>query len=382
MPISLTPNGIEIDHLVVDDAVVRDLLQGEPAPRRDELVARAISVGARGVMTMGLGLDLAALDATVHDSVSSAMSRAVEQLGGWRESFLASFDPGRPGSHTARFVEEIDALVGRGGALETWLGAALDPHSDETALGRLGQSMRERLDRLGDLIVEERGRKSEAERGTRKGFQFEDVVEEQVRATARHLGAIVERTSRTTGEMGLAGDLTVALQGGDLVVIEVKDQARIALTGRESILDELERAMTNRQATFAVCVSARDAYPTEVGGFANYGNKVLVTDPGDGTMIDVALRWAAAALAAAPDGSDRQIDPAVIVGKLQEIRSLAQLFSSNRRSLTEIGRSVESVRTSMGEMRGRLIALTEELLGDLRLPASGEVVELHRAAKS
>ncbi len=406
MTVLMTPAGIRIEHLDVEDVVVHDLLEAQAPERRDELVARALSVGARGVLSMGLGLDLAEVDASVRSSVeqvltsaraevgelfasaqealrhqldpdraSSAMGRTLAELTSWRDQLARALDPADRESHAARFVREIEDLVGKGGSLEGWLSAALDPHAEDTALGRLAQTLRDRLDALRDVVMREQGRRSEATLGTRKGFAFEDVVEEHVRQALRSAGAIVERTSSLPGNLGLVGDITVTLPHGEVVVIETKDQATIALTGREGILDELDRAMTNRGAAFAICVSAQDAFPVEVGSFAVYGDKLLLTELGDGTMVGVGLRWAAASLAASSVPGRDGIDARAIEGKLLELRSLAQLFSTNRRALTDIGRSVESVRSSLGDMRARLIALAEELMGDLRVPP-GEVLEL------
>ena len=81
-------------------------------------------------------------------------------------------------------------------------------------------------------------------------------------------GCEVERTSTDGGSLGreaLVGDLVVVLADGGRVVIEAKHTARITLTGPDGILAELDRAMTNRDAEVAICVSAQDAFPGEVG---------------------------------------------------------------------------------------------------------------------
>ncbi|HEY5579186.1 MAG TPA: hypothetical protein VIL12_05820, partial [Acidimicrobiia bacterium] len=214
------------------------------------------------------------------------------------------------------------------------------------------------------------------EHGTRKGIEFEDVVEARLREAARHLGAIVERTSRSGGSHSNVGDLTVTLPAGQVVVVEAKNQERISLLGRDGILDELDRAKANREACFAVCVSARPAFPAEVGAFGAYGDKLLVVDDGEGLMVDVAVRWAAAAVAASSNRRAHGFDPDTIAALLTEIRALAQLFSTNRRAMTDIGRSLENVRGSLGEMRARLLSLTDELLSELVPEATAEVVEL------
>ena len=364
MTVRITDDGVDIEQLHVRDAVLRELLGSQPEDQRPAIVERALVVGARGLLSMGLGFQLADIDTTVrtavddalarsHDHVeqllaaareafsqeldperrSSAVSRALAELAQWREAFLLSVDPGVTGSHTARFLQQIDALVGKGGVLEEWLSVALDPQAEGSSVRGMADSIQQRLQSLHDLLVESRGRREEAEHGTRKGIEFEDVV-------------------------------------------EAKNQERISLLGRDGILDELDRAKANREACFAVCVSARPAFPAEVGAFGAYGDKLLVVDDGEGLMVDVAVRWAAAAVAASSNRRAHGFDPDTIAALLTEIRALAQLFSTNRRAMTDIGRSLENVRGSLGEMRARLLSLTDELLSELVPEATAEVVEL------
>ena len=414
--VRVTQGAVEITDLDSHDPALSDLLSGHPQDRWSEVVERALAVGARGLLTMGLGIDLTDLDAMVRRSVqdvltetrrqveeallaarnafaedldperrASVVARALQEMAQWREGFLDRVDPSLAGSDTARFLRQIEELVGAGGTLEIRLREILDPDADGAVLGSVTRAINRKLDDLRDLIAEERGRRGEASKGTQKGFDFEDRVEEHVREAAGRIGGCrVDRTSKQSGRLSgasLVGDLTVTLPTGKRVVVEVKDVGRISLSGRDGILDELDRALTNREADFAICVSAQHAYPSEVGAFGCYSNKLLVVSSNDGTIVDVALRWAAAALASDQNRLHEGIDPGALAGRLSEIRNLAQLFSTNRRSLTEIGRSLEGVQASLGEMRSRLLGLCDELmdeLGDHRELEGAEVVELPR----
>lgn len=402
-----------VDGLVLDDGVLAGLLEGRDAGERVRVVERALSVGARGITSMGVGLDVAALDERVRRSVdvvtaeaeqrvslllaeartameaaidperrTSMLARAMSDFTEWRDGFLRTVDPEVGTSHTGRLVGRLQEMLGPGGMLEERLTSALDPHADGSGLFRLHESIDRRFTELRELLAEQRGRETEAERGTAKGLDFEDALDDRLRAAARHLGAVVEWTGRTPGELGtdaVVGDYVVTLPSGSRIVVEAKNTSRIGLTGEGGILAELDRAMTNRGADVAICVSARDAFPREVGPFGVYGNRLLVVDDGEGTMAWVALRWAAAAVIAAGDGPSR-IDPAAVADRLQRIRQMGQLFSSNRRSLTEIVGSVEKVRSSLDAMRTELVGLVDELTSELFRSEPGTVVELAREA--
>lgn len=386
---------VRIEGLTVTDPGLVELLRAHPVARWPDLVERVLAVGTRGLLTMGLGIDLAEVDDRVRRSVtevtgeahrqveavldaarrafvehldpehrSSAVARALAEFTSWRDGFLQTLNPDFADSHTARFLEQVEDLLAPQGLLETRLRSVLDPEADGSALARLAASIDHRFTEIRDLIVHQRGREEEAERGTSKGLEFEDVLEELLRETARHLpGSVVERTGRTPGELSgeaVVGDFVVTLPTGRRIVVEAKNTARVHLAGKDGILAELDRAMANRRADGALCVSACDAFPREVGPFGVYGNRVLVVDDGNGTMTAVGLRWVAASLqAGAADGDG--IDTALVLDRLQRLRSLARLFSSNRRSLTEIKGSVDNVQGSLEEMRAELLAQVDDL---------------------
>lgn len=410
---------VTVTHLEVTDALLADLLRRCPQQERDTMLRRIMSVGAGGIATMGVGIDLVEVDSRVHRTVervtdeaalrvqamleeagriitssldpdqrSSLIARAVADFGGWRDSFLTQVDPESANSHTGKLLARLDCLLGPGGSFEQRLTAALDPTADGTGLARVSELIERRFAELRELVAEDRGRRQEAERGTAKGFEFEDRIEQVLRTIARPLGVVVERTSRAAGTLGgeaIVGDFVMEWPSGGRLVIEAKNSRAISLTGRDGILGQLDRAMDNRDATLALCVSASDAFPREVGPFGVYGNRVLVVDEGDGTMLGVAIRWVETMMAVT-GRENFEIDVSLIDERLQRIRMLTQRFSSSRRALTDIGVSVDKVRDSLDEIRRELLDLVDEAASEIRRsqathPAPvGHVMELSREA--
>jgi hypothetical protein len=322
------------------------------------------------------------------DLRSSMVARALEEFTQWRDGFLRSFNPDFTDSHTARFLDQVNDLLGPEGMLEDRLHSALDPDADGSALARLSKSIDERFGEMRDLLMHERGKQVEADRGTRKGFEYEDAVEEALRESVRSSGCVVERTGRIKGDLGaetLVGDFVVTLPSGRRIVIEAKNTARITLTGKDGILEELERAMANRSAEFAVCASAREAFPKEVGPLGVYGNRILIVDEGDGTMLAVALRLAEMMLEQNTARRAADIDRGFLQDRMQRLRQLAQLFTNNRRSLTDIKTSVENVHGSLEQIRSELLFLVDEISHEIDRsgapqPPSAAVVPLRSEA--
>lgn len=408
-------NTVIIEELEVEDSALAQLLGNQPEDRREDVLVRALIVGVRGLVSMGLGIDLAEVDDRVRRSIieataearrevelvltnarsafetqlspehrSSTVARTLAEFTAWRDSFLLRMDPAHAESDTARFLAELASLVGPTGELQQRLEEALDPTADKSAFAQFGKSIELRLTELRDAVMHQRGREEEAESGTQKGFDFEDLVQEWLRAAvAGPGGCVVERTSRTPGELSadaMVGDFVITLADGARIVVEAKNTARINLAGKDGILDELDRAIVNRAADYSICVSAREAFPKEVGPFGVYGHRLLVVEPGDGAMTAVAVRWAISAMAAERQ-TRGELDHALFEDRLQRIRQLAQLLSGSRRSLTDITASVENVRGTLEQLRTELLAVVTDLDREVtRITEPADVVRLRPAA--
>jgi hypothetical protein len=385
---------VVVERLRLDDPMVVDLMAAVEPDRRTDELRSTISLGARGLAAMGgratahhvgevverlladtsrrtedqVGEILAEGRKALRESLdpelrTSVTSRTVDALSHLHDRTLSLLDPDHRESHTARFVAELNAALGPAGRLEEVLAGALDPDAADSAMGRVVDALERRLRELRDLIVGEASRREESARGTAKGVEFEDVVEHALRTEAGLLGgAIVERTGTVAGALGagaVVGDFVVSLPCGTTVVVEAKHSARISLRGSDGILEELDRAMVNRGATWAVCVSHDEAYPAEVGPFGVYGNRVLITDDGDGSLIRLALRWITAAARAGSTGSPTDIES--IRHGIERLRGLATRFSRSKRSLAAVRSSIDELRNQLDELRTDLIDTVDDL---------------------
>ena len=413
--VTIDGSTVRICQLESVDPALAELLRSQSEERWPNLIERALAVGARGLMTMGLGVDLAEVDERVKQSVllvtseaerhvastldaaqkamaeqldpdhrSSVVAKAIDEFTTWRDDFMRTMDPGVVDSHTARLVASLTELLGPDGALEERLQSLLDPDADGNALSALAGSMDTRFTELRDLIMQRQGAEAESERGTQKGFDFEDAIEAALRAIVTGVrGAFVERTSLERGSLeGKVGDFVVTLGSGDRVVIEAKNTtSTISLGGKGGILAELDRGAANRQAGFSICVSAHPVFPREVGTFGVFGNRVCVVDDGEGTMLAAALAWAEASLAVAANRSEG-IDVRAIEERLQSLKAIAAQVSNVRRSLTSVVTSVNTMKGTLDEMRSDLLAHVDDIARELnRRDDDGDnrVVELHSA---
>jgi hypothetical protein len=371
MAIDLNNGTVRIDQFETADPAVVGLLTGvEQGAERERLISDALSTGARGLMSMGLGIRVEDLEARLRSGAEAAAAETLGQLEAAvqraSKSLEAGIDLGRSDSHSTRFLRELHSLLGPDGQLLAGLRVALDPLGD-SPLALAFSGMRQDLAHLRDDIVRNQGREEEAVRGTAKGVDFEDRLDGTLRQIARSIGAVVEYTARSAGNLSsvaLVGDYLFTLPDGRKIVIEVKHQQNIGLTGKNGILAELDRAMSNRSAHAGLCISAVDAYPAEVGTFNVYGNRVLVVDDGEGTMITAALRWLL--LAGSTARQDTDLDIGLIKDGLDRLRGTCQLFATSRSALTEVNKSVTKVSESLGEMRDEVLNIVDDLIRNIR----------------
>jgi hypothetical protein len=383
MAITIENGTVFIDGLETNDPAVLGLVNGVPEARSpEELVLSALSIGARGLMSMGMGLRVEDMEARVRSAIATGASEATRQIADTiaaaRHALEQEIDPDRSGSHSSRLLEQLAELVAPDGLLLSGIKAILDPSGD-SPIARANLALRDAVADLGDRISYERGRTEEANRGTAKGVEFEDRLDLTIRELARPLSAIVERTSRTPGQLGAAsvvGDHLFIVPGSLSIVIESKNQRSIAVGGKGGILHELDRAMANRDAQAAICVSAVPAYPDEVGHLAVYGNKVLVVDDGDGTMLLAAIRL----LLAGDSVSDHEgiVDLRPIHDGLTRLKTIGQKFSNQRSALTDVGKSLDRVSEGLADMREEVLTLVDDLIRHLR--SDDRVIDLHRHA--
>ncbi len=406
--IVISGSTVTIARLEINDPAVAGYLLALPAAQRADHASRAVALGIHAMATTNMRATLddvkeavqrilesattaaeqhlsdavdsgktqlaAHLDPDVRTSLTARTFAELEEL---HASVLARLDPDRTDSHTSRLVAAITELLGPGGQLSQRLEAALDSSDAGSGLGRVVETFERRFQELRDLVVGEQHRVEEAARGTAKGLAYEDTVEEVLRSQARAIGGcIVERTGLTKGTLGLnskVGDFVLTLADGTRVAVEAKNVGRMPLNGKTGILNELDQAMDNRNASWAICVSRTDSFPGEVGAFAVYGNRVLVVDPGEGTLTGVALRWINSCAVAAAQESDR-VDTATAQERLNRVRDLAQHFSRSKRALAAAQDGLESVRHDLDSLRSQLIELVDDIARALRPPAADKRV--------
>jgi hypothetical protein len=203
---------------------------------------------------------------------------------------------------------------------------------------------------------------AERDRGTAKGRTFEEAVAAALDEIALAQGDVSEAVGDVTEATGKVGDVVVSIDACNgpargRIVFEAKD-SRLS---KPKALEELDRAITERSADFAVMVVASDdRLPAKVQQLREYnGDKLLVAlDPDGGSLgLEYAYRLARARVLMKRSDADG-IDAAAVtaaaeraLAALTEERKIKQQLTGAK---TNIDKAVDYVEAMTGRVRGLL----------------------------
>ncbi len=204
---------------------------------------------------------------------------------------------------------------------------------------------------------------AERERGTAKGRTFEEHVAEAVDALASVQGDDSEAVGDVKGATGKTGDVVVGIDGCQgpprgRIIFEAKN-SRLS---RNDALRELDKALEQRDADFAVLVvPSDDKLPAKMRPLREYnGDKMLVTfDPeGEGTIaLELAYSLARARVLMQRSESDG-IDAAAVHDSveraLQSMESVRAIKSTLKGAQTNIDKARELIDSMAEAVRAQL----------------------------
>jgi hypothetical protein len=206
---------------------------------------------------------------------------------------------------------------------------------------------------------------AEHERGTAKGREFEESVAEAVDAIALTQGDVAEAVGDLKEATGKVGDIVVAIDACNgpargRIVIEAKD-SRLS---KPKALEELDRAIAERSADFAVLVVPTDEeLPAKLEPLREYnGDKMVVAlDPDAGSLpLEYAYRIARARVLMKRSDADG-IDAEAV--RAAGERALAALSDERKikNQLTGAKTGIDKAYALVEEMSARVRALLQEI---------------------
>jgi hypothetical protein len=396
--ITVTRDTIDIDELRLTDAALAAFVTETPEPDRPALAERALRIGLLTLANAGVSLSADVVKAEFErltDRMEATQKRAAEALATTLRENFADGD--------GRLPRTLERFLGDDGQLRRITRDLFDENQRESALGKLNEILGKYFDgdgsRLAHLLdptrvgsplhqfrgevtdefrrlseritaLEEakRARAEERARGTAKGADFEDALEERLGAMARGLGDLVELTGTGGGDAmsSKKGDLVITIdptrtRGTTLrIVVEAKD--RSMPLGR--MTKELAEARVNRSAAIALAVFTPHTAPTSVSPLAMFGPDVYATyDPetDDAVALEAAYRTSRILALLTLRDAQVQLDAEAVTRSLEDLTSQVDCVRGLKTKLTHIGSTAREVSDALDILRAGVLRSVKEL---------------------
>lgn len=297
----------------------------------------------------------------VREAVAETLSRSREDL---VRQFSAADERNPLADFKSAAVREIQQAASRSDATHRALLQKLGELQKEL------QGLRDEKEKLDEV-------EAERERGTAKGRSFEEEVFEAVDGIAAAQGDDAEAVGDVREATGKVGDIVVALDACNgpargRVVFEAKDRR----LSRPAALEELDKAMAERSADFAVLVvPTEEEVPAKLEPLREYnGDKLVVALEPDGGALALELGYRLARARVLMRRSDADgIDAGELRSAIE--RSLASLAEERKikQQLTGAKGNIERAYGMVDAMAARVREQLAEI-DTLVRPADAEPV--------
>ena len=352
--ISLDEDRILIDDLVIDDPEIITYFQNlSESENLEQRLEKLLKIGIAVSKSMNTAENINYVD-KAFENLDSNFTHKLETAFG---------DKGQ-------FSEILKNHFGEDGSIIKEL---FNPNKEGSPLHLLKQELSGNLFEIREKLGINEAVGKVKEKGTQKGFDFEDWCETKLEWIAQIHSDKIERTGKETGKIGksLQGDFVITL--GDInkkIVFEMKDKAKISL---KDIQKELKGAIANREADYGIFVAKnKDTLPEAVGWFNEYDGNQLVcaveNNDGesiiDGEIIHIAYKWARAKLRL--EGTDeKKLDPAFIIEKTGEIQTKIGDMRKIKTQCTSIEKSTKEIKETAKDTETNIKKDLEEIIESL-----------------
>lgn len=401
--VTVAGQAIHVADLVLTDPALAAFLAEAPEPERVAIAERALRIGLLAICNANATVNVDVVRAEFTRLVSDLTATQAEAARALETTLRANFADG-----DGRLPRQLEAYLGDSGKLNRLVGDLFDEGRRDSALGRLRELMgryfdgdgsrlatlldptrqgsplyqfrsemsdefrrlNERLEALEDA---RRARADERARGTAKGADFEDALEERLATIARGMGDLVERTGAEGGDAMTSkkGDLVITVdptrtRGTSLrIVVEAKD--RPMPLGR--MTRELAEARVNRSAAIALAVFTPHTAPASVAPLALVGPDVYATyDPeanDDAVALEAAYRAARILALVTLRDAAVQLDAEAVTRALDDLGRQVDVVRSLKTKLTHIGSTAREVSDALDLLRAGVLRSVKELEAQL-----------------
>lgn len=405
---TLTDEGLLLDGFVERDSEVIAFLH--TTDEVEEGVHRCLEMGARVLRLAGASLDSQLVENRFAEMTDS-LERSVEGLAGkvdesaralldeedgelsgalkgWLGDVSKLLDATFDESSKRSVIAKLEAVLEKARTEQvTSVRRLLDPDNDESPLARWrseivrevrdrGQAIETVLQDLTTRLQLDDQRDDLMALTAIKGFDFEDIVFEALRQIVtphQDVPSCVGNEAGSTG--GKVGDIVVEIDPASVrgrrprYVVECKDRA----LPLKKALEELDRAMANRDADAGLMVFASEDGCPSTDMFQWFGTRAVVVldrESLDPAALRVACLWARWVACREMSDESASVDPERIGNLVDEALKSLRTASSIRGSHTRAKKAVEEAGRHLDALVGEAEAALAELASCVDVPPS------------
>lgn len=281
------------------------------------------------------------------------------------------FDPERTDSAISKISSIFDKYFkGRDSILYTWL----DHSNPESPIAQLKSDLVENyLKEIRDQLIGEKIVAAEREKGTAKGRKYQEIVFEKVNEICYPFGDTPSYMADIAGKLprSKVGDIVIDVSpnytGGAALklVVEAKNEHGYTV---DKIINELDAAKENRNATAALAVFTPDTCPSTCHPLQQYGDdKVICSyDPGEPSDLSLELAYRVSRIEALRKlrGPSPEIDVAKLhmltTQCLEKLKSISSIKGKVTRWSNDVNADLDSFYTELVDLLEELDAVTTQ----------------------
>jgi hypothetical protein len=325
---------------------------------------------------------------TTTDLLTHPEHGVVAALEAWRGNVAAALDGMFDPQHADSALARLDTVLRD--ASERQLSATrrlLNPDADDSPLSRLLTGVRDQiatvLDAVGRLAEQIAADKATTaataaalERSAVKGIAFEEQVTIAVTTLAAERGDEAEAVGSAGGiDGGKNGDILVNVDPASLggqagcYVLECKDR-RLTF---KATMDELRKAVTNRDALAGVAVFSTPANCPVPAPFAVFNDRAIVVydkDEADPTALRLACAWARWIVQRETRSSDTTVDLDLVGRLIDEARRALDRVSSIKRAHAAASKKISEASGQVCDLATDLTSTLDRIEHALSTSAS------------
>src|SRR3989338_766012 len=220
----------------------------------------------------------------------------------------------------------------------------------EQILSKLNEIRDKEIKYIRDQVLKETAINIEKQKGTSKGFVFEEEVHKTLQTLASFYENSISLIGDKSGTESKKGDILIELENKKSIIVECKDS--LGYSSKKTI-DEINDAIVNRKASFGIFLFAkREEMPRELMPI-KITDKYLITYYDEDNLY-FAYRLARLFVLRSREDSDDKVNFEKISSELNTIEDNFKNIDAIQTKVTTIINSGEYVRENLKLLRDRI----------------------------